>query len=471
MFLLEEKFLFSGDSLYWSRKRGGLNRLEKLLLVFVGQASGIADPAGRLPLRVGARRARRTHSIIAQRGARESDGPNESILSRMNFRALFALATAHFLGDSYASFLAPLLPALIIRHGLDLKEAGLLAAVFSTAGHLMQPAWGFLSDRWPGRRFAIAGPLLMAICISTIGLAPNLGFLILALAAGGSAMAAFHPEAASLARQSSGSRPALGMSIFIGGGNLGFALGPVVVTSLVATFGLGGTIWGWYRVWPAPFFCCSSCRLPEDRGIEAHRLRRRPVTPSPLTWRPLVNLWAISILRGLVTVSFLTFLPILFAGRGLSLTIGGRLVALFLLAGALGGVLGSFAAERFGSKRMMGTTLALATPVLLGAIWTSGAIQGTALLVGGILLIASHPVNVSFAQSLAPHRAGTAAAFMIGMAMGVSGLLMPVVGAAADVYGIEVALSAIAFGPFFGAILVLPLPTAVPRQAGASQLP
>ncbi len=187
--------------------------------------------------------------------------------------------------------------------------------------------------------------------------------------------------------------------------------------------------------------------------------------------RPLVNLWAISILRGLVTVSFLTFLPILFARRGLSLTLGGQLVTLFLLAGAIGGVLGGFAAERFGSKRMMGTTLALATPVLLGAIWTSGAAQGTALFVGGALLVASHPVNVSFAQSLAPHRAGTAAAFMIGVAMGVSGLLMPVVGAAADVYGIEVALSATAFGPFFGAILVLPLPTAVPRQASVSPLP
>lgn len=390
----------------------------------------------------------------------------------MNFRALFALATAHFLGDSYASFLAPLLPALIIRHGLDLKEAGLLAAVLSTAGHLMQPAWGFLSDRWPGRRFAIAGPLLMAICISTIGLAPSLPFLILALAAGGSGMAAFHPEAASLARQSSGSRPALGMSLFISGGNLGFSLGPVVVTSLVAAFGLGGTIWGMIpgvvgslillKFVPAPPKTVESKPTASDAV---------PATPSPLTMRPLVNLWAISILRGLVTVSFLTFLPILFAGRGQSLTLGGQLVSLFLLAGAIGGVLGGFAAERFGSKRMMGTTLALATPVLLGAIWTSGAVQGTALLVGGVLLVASHPVNVSFAQSLAPHRAGTAAAFMIGMAMGVSGLLMPVVGAAADVYGIEVALSVMAFGPFFGAILVLPLPTAVPRMAGASRLP
>lgn len=387
----------------------------------------------------------------------------------MNFRALFALATAHFLGDSYASFLAPLLPALIIRHGLDLKQAGLLAAVLSTAGHLMQPAWGFLADRWPGRRFAVAGPLLMAICISTIGLAPSLGMLVLALALGGSGMAAFHPEAASLARKSSGSRPALGMSLFISGGNLGFALGPVVVTSLVAAFGLGGTIWGMIpgvvgsllllKLVPAP------PKVVESKSSVSDAV---PATPSSPNMRPLVNLWAISILRGVVTVSFLTFLPILFASRGMSLTHGGQLVTLFLLAGAIGGVLGGFAAERFGSKRMMGITLVLATPVLLCAIWTSGAMQGMALLVGGVLLVASHPVNVSFAQSLAPHRAGTAAAFMIGVAMGISGLLMPVVGAAADVHGVEVALSALAFGPFFGSILVLPLPKAMPRTASVS---
>ena len=388
----------------------------------------------------------------------------------MNFRALFALATAHFLGDSYASFLAPLLPALIIRHGLDLRGAGLLVAVLSTAGHLMQPAWGVLADRWPGRRFAIAGPLLMAICISTIGLAPNLTILVLALAVGGSGMAAFHPEAASLARQSSGSRPALGMSLFISGGNLGFALGPVVVTGLVAAFGLGGTIWGMIPGVVGALVLLKLVPAPK-KAVAKPIADAIPATPSPLTMRPLVNLWAISILRGLVTVSFLTFLPILFAGRGLSLTLGGQLVTLFLLAGAIGGVLGGFAAERFGSKRMMGTTLALVTPVLLCAIWTSGFVQGAALLVGGILLVASHPVNVSFAQSLAPHRAGTAAAFMIGVAMGVSGLLMPVVGAAADVYGVEEALTVLAFGPFFGSILVLPLPSAVLRKTSISALP
>jgi hypothetical protein len=50
-------------------------------------------------------------------------------------------------------------------------------------------------------------------------------------------------------------------------------------------------------------------------------------------------------------------------------------------------------------------------------------------------------VNVSLAQSLAPGRAGTVAAFMIGLALGIAGLVMPVLGNFADSYGIERALT------------------------------
>jgi len=54
---------------------------------------------------------------------------------------------------------------------------------------------------------------------------------------------AYHPEAARYANYVSGSRRASGMSLFSVGGNVGFALGPVLVTPLVLTLGLGGTVW------------------------------------------------------------------------------------------------------------------------------------------------------------------------------------------------------------------------------------
>ncbi len=54
-------------------------------------------------------------------------------------------------------------------------------------------------------------------------------------------MGAYHPEAARYANYVSGSRRASGRSLFSVGGNVGFALGPVLVTPLVLTLGLGGT--------------------------------------------------------------------------------------------------------------------------------------------------------------------------------------------------------------------------------------
>ena len=136
---------------------------------------------------------------------------------------------------------------------------------------------------------------------------------------------------------------------------------------------------------------------------------------------------------------------------------------MFLLANAVGGISGGYAAERLGSKRVMGVTLALATPVLIVAVWNGGPLQLAALVAGGLLLAASHAVNVSLAQVLAPDRAGTIAAFMVGVAMGLAGLLMPVVGGLADVYGVETGLTAIAFGAILASFLVLPLQSVEPR--------
>src|SRR5438094_854314 len=57
------------------------------------------------------------------------------------------------------------------------------------------------------------------------------GSVVLAIVSGiGSA--AFHPQASSMVSSVSGSRPALAMSIFQLGGNVGFSLGPVLVAYL-----------------------------------------------------------------------------------------------------------------------------------------------------------------------------------------------------------------------------------------------
>ncbi len=55
----------------------------------------------------------------------------------------------------------------------------------------------------------------------------------------GIGIAAFHPEGAKFAVFLSGKKRASGMSLFNIGGNLGYALGPIIVTPLVLWLGLG----------------------------------------------------------------------------------------------------------------------------------------------------------------------------------------------------------------------------------------
>jgi FSR family fosmidomycin resistance protein-like MFS transporter len=61
------------------------------------------------------------------------------------------------------------------------------------------------------------------------------------LVLGGLGGAAFHPPAAALAHRLGGDRPGMAMSVYITGGTLGFALGPLMFAPFAERFGLAWT--------------------------------------------------------------------------------------------------------------------------------------------------------------------------------------------------------------------------------------
>jgi FSR family fosmidomycin resistance protein-like MFS transporter len=150
---------------------------------------------------------------------------------RLNPR-LALLSFGHFTIDSYSSFFAPLLPLLVAKLGLSLTRVGLLVALSSLASSLAQPLFGLISDRMRHPWFIGFGPLTAALFISALGLAPTYGVLIALLMLGGLGVAAFHPQAASLAGEVS-SRRSMGMALFVTGGTLGFSIGPLLAVGAV----------------------------------------------------------------------------------------------------------------------------------------------------------------------------------------------------------------------------------------------
>jgi FSR family fosmidomycin resistance protein-like MFS transporter len=144
--------------------------------------------------------------------------------------------------------------------------------------------------------------------------------------------------------------------------------------------------------------------------------------------------------------------------RGMSVGEAGTSVAIYLFASGLGGFFGGPTADRFGAKRVIALSLVCAAPFLVIAPYLSGLPFVIVLAAGGFFLQSTLPVNVTFAQALAPVSAATVSSIMMGFGWGTGGLSVPLVGLIADRVGIEPTLSGLALVPLVAAACALPLP-------------
>ncbi|HEY6101626.1 MAG TPA: MFS transporter [bacterium] len=354
-------------------------------------------------------------------------------------RTLWASTSAHFLNDFYVAFLAPLLPLVVQKFNLSLALAGFLATVLTTSAAMSQPLFGAVADRMRRRIFVVVGPALTIAAMGLVGLAPTYPVLLMLLLLAGTGTASFHPQGASSAGQASGARLGRGLSLFVAGGELGYAIGPLVIALIVQSRGLAAT---WMVAIPGLVACVLLWRFVPSR---------RAVTPMPAAgglradlrdaFAPLVVLWLIVVLRSIIISSYQTFIPLLLQQRGGSIVAGGWAVFLFGGIGALGGISGGTLSDRYGRRRMLALSLILGVPMLYAFIRTSGPLAYVFLAAGGISVYLSAAVTIVMAQELLPHRASVASSIVMGLAWGTAGISLTAVGAAADMVGLEGALT------------------------------
>src|SRR5215467_4779256 len=87
--------------------------------------------------------------------------------------ALVLYSVGHFFIDMYSSAAGAFQPVLVERLGFSLTKAGLLGAIMVFAGSFVQPAYGYLSDRFHSRMFSALAPAVAGIFIASLGLAWN----------------------------------------------------------------------------------------------------------------------------------------------------------------------------------------------------------------------------------------------------------------------------------------------------------
>jgi FSR family fosmidomycin resistance protein-like MFS transporter len=389
----------------------------------------------------------------------------------MKFRLLglhptvVVLAATHFIVDGFGNILAPLLPLLILNLNLSLAAAGTLQMCFQLANSVAQLGFGHIADRWRPRLLLMAGPLLCVTTITLIGLAPDPVTVAFVLVVGGLGGAAFHPPAAALVHRFSGAQRGMAMSTHITSGTVGQAMAPLVFAPFVQQFGLKATP---LLMIPAlaVLVLVLLRRIPAFDRLQEHHEAGGIAALRPYA-RPLTLLYLIVVLRTLTAMSFSTFVPVLLTRRGLSLAQAGTAVSIYLIAVGFGGFIGGPSADRFGPRRVIILSLVSSVPFLVIAPMLHGWQFVMVLAIGGFLLQSTLPVNVTFAQLIAPISAATVSSLMMGFAWGTGGLSVPLVGMMADRFGIERALTVMSVLPLVAALLAVSLPSRIQPHVAA----
>ena len=368
---------------------------------------------------------------------------------------LFCLG--HFFIDLYAGALGALQPLLVGQFRMNFTEAGILAGVLSFSSSVLQPAYGYLSDRFHSRLFTALAPAVAGVFISALGWAPGYPALVAMVFLGGAGIASFHPQAASRSTEGIEKHRGRAMAVFISSGTLGLALGPSFYSALAVRVGLPRTAWA-----ALPGIALSIVLLaflrPPVRTAETRP--RFDWAPLRAVQRPMTILFFLVFIRSIVQVTFTQFLPLyLHTQRGYSLSSSSLHLTLYLGFGALGGILGGNLADRFGGRRVILFSMIASVPFLVLFVFSTGIVSTISLILGGLILLFTTPVNVLMGQELAPTQTGTVSALMMGFAWGTAGMLfIPLTGWISDLYSMQTAFIGLVIFPVIGFFLALKLP-------------
>src|SRR5437867_1077739 len=156
---------------------------------------------------------------------------------------LVLFSCGHFFVDLYSIALGVLQPLLLAQYGLSLTQAGLLGGMLVFSSSVMQPVYGYLSDRFHTYLFTALAPAVAAIFVSSLGFASGYWTLLAMIWLGGAGIASFHPQATANATLGVKSNRGRAMATFISSGTLGLAVGPTYFSWMTGMLGLNRTYW------------------------------------------------------------------------------------------------------------------------------------------------------------------------------------------------------------------------------------
>lgn len=379
----------------------------------------------------------------------------------MKYKHIGILSAGHMVTDINQGALPAMLPFFIAAYDLSYTAAAAIVFAVNMSSSIVQPLFGIVADRHSKPWLLPGGVMLAGLGLSLTGLFEGYHWIMALGIVSGIGIAAYHPEAARLVNFAAGNRKSSAMSIFGVGGTLGFTIGPIIVSTAMLQWGLGGTL---VLIVPVTVMAVVIISyFPLFEALEKVNNEKDIVSISEgakENWSAFSRIAIIVSGRSVIFFGFNIFIPIYWIQElGQTQLAGAMALSIFAGSGILGNLSGGMIADHIGQKRvsLLGfLSLSVLLPLL---ITVNGVLLATLLLIpAGFMLFATYSPTIVLGQKYLPNRVGLSSGVTLGLAVAIGGGAAPFIGKLADIYGVWTALASVAYLPILIFLLVLTLP-------------
>ena len=379
----------------------------------------------------------------------------------ITFRVLVALSICHCLNDTLQSVISAVYPLFKEDLGLSFAQIGLITLVYQSAASVCQPLTGLFFDKWPSAWSLPTGMSFTLVGLLSLAFANTLPLVLCSVALVGIGSSVFHPEASRLTSLASGGKRGLAQLLFQVGGNLGGSLGPLLAAVFVAPYGRRHI-----ALFTILAFTAIMVMIPVGHWYKSFLLRLRKAEGETLktsVCRPLPmgkTVFSIAILLILIFSKYIYMASLnsyytfyLIHKFGVSVQASQLYLFVFLIATAIGTLLGGPIGDRVGRKYVIWASILGAAPFTLIMPHVENLYLTTILsFCVGLTLSSAFPAILVYAQELLPYKLGLISGLFFGFAFGVAGIASAVLGNMADRYGIEAVYNVCGYMPLIGLV-------------------
>ncbi|MFI6028027.1 MFS transporter [Amycolatopsis magusensis] len=371
-------------------------------------------------------------------------------------KSIILLSAGHACVDVYQGAVASLVPFFIAERAYGYAAASGIVLAASLLSSVVQPLFGALTDRWAMPWLLPVSTILGGLGIALSGISGSYALTLAFVAVSGIGVAAYHPEAARVARVvSRGSHTAMGW--FSLGGNLGFAAAPVLVAVVLVAGGLQSS-----PLLVVPALAGSVLCLPVLRALATPaRSATTAVKPhrSDDDRASFLRLSLAVVFRSVVFVGLSAFIALYAPQRTEGGTAAGT-AALFLLylGGAVGTVLGSRLANRWDRITVVRWSYLGTVGAVAGVVFVPGPAIYLFVALASAGLYTPFSLQITLAQDYLPTRVGTASGVTLGLTVSIGGIASPLIGTVADHGSLQLALAPLVALPALSWLVIRTLP-------------